>query len=58
MWWILFTAADLYIGLIVLKTMAPSLTPEKQRRLAVVEKVLWGSIAVLAVVFVVKIWRR
>ena len=58
MWWILFTAADLYVGLIVLKVMAPSLPPEKKRRLAVVEKVLWGSIAALAVAFVVKIVRR
>ena len=58
MWWILFTAADLYIGLILLKAMAPSLTPEKRRRLVVVEKVLWSSIALLAVVFVVKIVRR
>ena len=58
MWWILFTAADLYIGLIVLKAMAPSLAPEKQRRLAVVEKALWVSIAVLAAAFAVKVIRR
>jgi len=58
MWWILFTAVDLYIGLIVLKAMAPSLPPPKQKRLAVVEKVLWGAMAVLAVAFVVKIWQH
>jgi hypothetical protein len=58
MWWILFTAADLYIGIIVLQAMAPSLPPEKQRRLRVVEKVIWVCIAVLAVAFVIKVWRR
>jgi len=57
MWWILFTAADLYIGIIVLDAMKSSIPPEKQQRLAVVKKVLWGSIAVLAVAFVVKVWR-
>jgi cell division protein FtsL len=56
MWWILFTAADLYIGIIVLKAMAPSLPEPKQKRLAIVEKVLWASIAVLAVAFAVKVW--
>ena len=56
MWWILFTAADLYIGIIVLDAMASSIPPEKQRRLALVKKVLWVSIAVLAVAFVAKLW--
>ena len=56
MWWILFTAADLYVGIIVLKAMEPSLPPEKKARLAIVEKVLWISIAVLSVTFVIKVW--
>ena len=56
MWWILFTAADLYIGIIVLDAMASSIPPEKQRRLALVKKILWISIAVLAVALVAKVW--
>ena len=56
MWWILFTAADLYIGIIVLDAMASSIPPEKQRRLALVKKILWVSIAVLVVAFVAKLW--
>ena len=55
MWWILFTAADLYIGIIVLDAMASSIPPEKQQRLALVKKVLWVSIAVLAIAFVAKL---
>jgi len=56
MWWILFTAVDLYIGIIVLDAMASSIPPEKQQRLALLKKILWVSIAVLAVAFVVKLW--
>ena len=56
MWWILFTAADLYIGIIVLDAMASSIPAEKQRRLALVKKILWVSIAVLAVAFLAKLW--
>ena len=49
MWWILFTAVDLYIGLVVLDALAPSLPPEEQRRLAVAKKVIIASIGLLAI---------
>jgi len=40
MWWIIFTAVDLYIGLIILDLMAKSLPPEKQPRLARAKKMV------------------
>jgi hypothetical protein len=58
MWWILFTAVDLYIGLVVLDAMAPSLPPEKQRRLAVAKKVIVASIGLLGIAFVFAWLRR
>lgn len=59
MWWIAFTAIDLYLGLIVIDVLArsESLSPQKLRRLAVVKKVVIAAISVLAVVFVVKLLR-
>jgi len=58
-WWIAFTAIDLYLGLIVIDVLArsESLSPQKLRRLAVVKKVVIAAISVLAVVFVVKLLR-
>ncbi len=40
MGWTIFTAADLYIGLIVLDAMAPSIPAEKLGRLPVARKVI------------------
>jgi hypothetical protein len=57
-WWIVFTAADLYIGLIVLETLAPSLPPEKLARLKVAKKVVIGLLVLTAVWFVVALGRR
>jgi len=57
MWWILFTAVDLYIGLVVLDAMAPGVPPEKQRRLAVAKKAILASIGLLAIAFVC-VWLR
>ena len=60
MWWIIFTAADLYIGLVVLKTMQPSLPLVKQKRLKIAEKVILVLLALTAVAFLVKLlhWPR
>jgi hypothetical protein len=58
MWWIVFTAVDLYIGLVVLDAMAPSLPPEKQRRLVLAKKVILASIGLLAIAFVYTWLRR
>ncbi|HKH98233.1 MAG TPA: hypothetical protein VJ999_03925 [Candidatus Sulfotelmatobacter sp.] len=45
MWWTLFTAVDLYIGVIVLDAMAPSLPPEKRARVRAARKVILGLLA-------------
>jgi hypothetical protein len=58
MWWILFAAVDLYIGLIVLETLAGSLSPEKRGRAIVARKVIIASLVLLAIGLVVRIWRR
>lgn len=58
MWWIIFTAVDLYIGLVVLKAMAPSVPPEKQRRMVVAEGAILAGLALCAVALVVKLLRR
>jgi hypothetical protein len=58
MWWLLFTAVDLYVGIIVLKVMEPTLPPEKLPRVRVVSRVLWWMIAALGVGFVALLWRR
>jgi hypothetical protein len=60
MWWILFTAIDLYIGLIVIDVMqkSGSIPPEKLPRLQIVKKITIGAIAGLGVVFVFKMGAR
>ena len=60
MWWILFTAIDLYIGLIVIEVMAKSgsVPPEKLPRLQIVKKITIGAIAVLGAIFLAKIGMR
>jgi hypothetical protein len=58
MWWIIFTAVDLYIGLVVLKAMAPSVPSEKHHRMVVAEGVILVGLAVCAAAFVVKLLRH
>jgi hypothetical protein len=57
-WWTLFTAVDLYIGLIVLDSLAPTLPPEKQRRLASVRKIILALLALAAIVLILQIVKR
>ncbi|HKW18434.1 MAG TPA: hypothetical protein VJO35_13080 [Terriglobales bacterium] len=38
MWWIAFTVVDLYICLVIVKSIEPTLTPEKQKRAAIAVK--------------------
>jgi len=57
MWWIVFTAIDLYICLVIIKSLEPSLTPAKQRRAGIAVKAIVGSLIVCAVAIVIKIWR-
>ena len=58
MWWIIFTAVDLYIGLVVLKSLEPSLPPAKQRRVAVAAKVIVGLLVLCVIALVVVALRR
>lgn len=59
MWWIVFTAVDLYLGLIVIDVLArsESLPPEKLHRLAVGKKILIGALAATAVAFTAELLR-
>jgi hypothetical protein len=58
MWWIVFTAVDLYIGLVMLKVMAPSVPAEKKRRMMMAERVIYAGLALCAVAFAVKLIGR
>ena len=58
MWWTIFTAADLYIGLIVLDAMAPSIPAEKLGRLRSARRVILALLVVSAIVLALQIVRR
>jgi len=58
MWWILFTAVDLYIGLIVLDTLIPSLPPEKRDRAKVAKKIVVVLLVLLAIALAAVLIRR
>jgi len=58
MGWTIFTAIDLWIGVIVLDAMAPSVPPEKLTRLRIVRKVTLGLLVVSVIVLAVQIARR
>jgi hypothetical protein len=57
MWWIIFTAVDLYICLVIFKSLEPSLVPAKQRPAAIAEKAIIGSLIGCAAAIVFKLWR-
>jgi len=57
-WWTLFTAVDLYIGVIVLDAMAPSLAPEKRARLRTARKVILALLAISVIVLAAQVTRR
>jgi hypothetical protein len=59
MWWLVFTAVDLYIGLIALDVMvrSGSIPPHKLRGVAVAKKILIASLVVVGIVLVVMIFR-
>jgi len=58
MWWIVFTAVDLYIGLIVLDTLIPSLPAEKRCRAHLAKKVVVVSLVLLAIALAVVLIKR
>ena len=57
MFWLIFTAVDIYIGLIVLDQTLPTLPAEKQPRLRMVKKALIASLIVVMIMILVK-WIR
>jgi hypothetical protein len=57
-WWTIFTIVDLYIGLIVLDSLASSVPPEKTRRVQVTKKVILGLLLVSGIVLVLQLVRR
>jgi len=58
MWWIVFTAVDLYIGLVVLDALIPSLPAEKRGRAIYVKKVIVVLLVLLAIAPVAVLIRR
>lgn len=58
MWWTLFTAADLYIGLIVLDAMKPSVAPEKVPTLQAARKMVLLLLAACGIVLLVQLGHR
>jgi hypothetical protein len=57
-WWTIFTIVDLYIGLIILDTLASSVPPEKIGRLRTAKKVILGLLVISGIVLVVQLIRR
>jgi hypothetical protein len=57
MFWLIFTAVDIYIGLIVLDQTLPSLPAEKQLRVKLIKKALIASLIVVMIMILVK-WIR
>jgi hypothetical protein len=59
MWWLVFTAVDLYIGLIALDVMvrSGSIPPHKLKSVAIAKKTLIASLVVVGIALVIKIWR-
>jgi hypothetical protein len=58
MWWIVFTAVELYIGLVVLDALMPSLSAEKRQRARVAKKVVVVLLVVLAIALAAVLIRR
>ena len=56
MWWIVFAAVDVYIGLVVLDLLASSAAPKKMPRIRATRKIMIVTLVVLGFVFVAKIW--
>jgi hypothetical protein len=57
-WWTIFTIVDLYIGLIILDTLASSVPPEKMGRLRTAKKIILGLLVISGIVLVVQLIRR
>jgi len=59
MWWLVFTAVDLYLGLILIDvlTKSDSIPPHKLRAMRITKKVMIGGLCVTAVMFAARFWR-
>jgi uncharacterized membrane protein YidH (DUF202 family) len=58
MWWIVFTAVDLYIGLVVLDALIPSLPAEKRRRANVAKEIVVVLLVLLAIALAAVLIKR
>jgi hypothetical protein len=58
MWWIAFTAFDLYIGLVVFEAMMPTLPPEKLKRAKAVRNLILASLAITVIAFLIAVVKR
>jgi hypothetical protein len=56
--WIVFAALDVYIGLIILEALIPSLPAEKLPRAKRARKAILASLSVLAIAFVGMLLKR
>ncbi len=55
MWWIVFAAVDVYIGLVVLDLLARSAPPEKMPRIRIARKIMIVTLVALAIAFAARI---
>ena len=58
MWWIIFTAVDLYVGLVVLEALIPSLSDEKRRGAILARRVIIALLVLLVIALVAVLIRR
>ncbi len=58
MWWIVFTAVDLYIGLVILDALAPSLAAEKVPRIKSAKRVIVVLLVLSAIALLVVLIKR
>ncbi len=58
MWWVVFTFIDLYIGLILLDSLMPTLPAEKRNRAVKAKKIVIGLLVLSAIALVGMFIRR
>ena len=58
MWWIAFTAIDLYVGLIILEAMAPSLPAQKLKRVRLARNVVIALLIITMIAFFTVLMKR
>ncbi|MGH9528856.1 MAG: hypothetical protein ACRD2S_02950 [Terriglobales bacterium] len=58
MWWVAFAAIDLYIGLILLETLIPTLPKRKRQRALFAKTVVLALLLLSAIAFVAMLIER